>query len=63
MLANGGRTGQRFPHDETVVEAPEKIGCDEPVERVHVAVQQGARKTLEQFISFGWRWSHDRSCP
>jgi hypothetical protein len=35
------------------MEAPEKVGRDSPVERVHVIPEQGASEALEQFISHG----------
>ena len=59
MLKNGGRTGERLRCHKPVVEAPEKVGRDHPVERIHVVLEQGSREALEQFVTLGRRRNHD----
>ncbi len=53
VSGNGGGICEGFGHGETVVEGPEKIRRDDPIECVHVAVEQGARKPPEQVVSLG----------
>ena len=59
MRGNGGCAGEGFCLTEAVVKAPEKVRRDDLVERIHIALEQGARKTLEQGVSLGGRWIHD----
>ena len=50
---NGRTARKRFGDGDAVVKAPEKIGRDDPIERVQIPLEQGAREALEEFVSFG----------
>jgi hypothetical protein len=53
MRADGSGIGERFCHRATVMKAPVKVWCHDPVQRVDVGLEQSAGESLEQLVSFG----------
>jgi alcohol dehydrogenase class IV len=59
VRGNASGIRERFGHGGAVVEGPEKVRRDHLIERVEVALEQGAREALEQLIAFGGGGRYD----
>jgi hypothetical protein len=53
VCGDGGGAAQRLRHGKPIVETPQEVRRDHVIERIHIALEQGAREALEQLVSLG----------